>query len=270
MSDAASAIRADYTRPRAPGRSRALLAVMLAGVFAAAALMPADGPIAQFMRRFQDGGDLRLGGDVRRTLMFLQQFGDAASSIFALLVIFLAAPTLRRRLPDAIGAWLAAGAAVQAAKMLIGRPRPGIIFGTPMEGWSSPTKLLFPWTAYPLPRPGPDGAVGYQFRHAWEFWGGISSDLWSMPSSHTSAAAALAVILTRLVPPLRPLMLAMVIIVAASRVLFGAHYPSDVVLGGAMGGVFAALAMDGAWGGRLWSRLRGDAGRGASQYTSGA
>jgi undecaprenyl-diphosphatase len=56
-----------------------------------------------------------------------------------------------------------------------------------------------------------------------------------MPSSHTSAAAALGIALAIMYPRLTWLMVGLVAIVAIARVTFGAHYPSDVVAGATVG-----------------------------------
>jgi undecaprenyl-diphosphatase len=62
-----------------------------------------------------------------------------------------------------------------------------------------------------------------------------------MPSSHTAAACALAVVIARLYPKLTPLMIVLACIVGTARVVLGAHYPSDVVIGGALGATIASL-----------------------------
>jgi hypothetical protein len=102
--------------------------VLLAGGTLAAALLLADQHIAEFAARLQDGGDLRIGGDVRRTLLFLQQFGDIASSVIVGVVIVLQDRAMRARVLDWIAGALATALACQTLKMIIGRPRPRVIF----------------------------------------------------------------------------------------------------------------------------------------------
>jgi lipid A 4'-phosphatase len=94
------------------------------------------------------------------------------------------------------------GILVDVLKVIVGRPRP---------------KLLF-------------AAGSYEFS-----WIGLSADHWSFPSGHAATAAALAAALWCLWP--QPLLFYIVgaALVAASRVVMGAHYLSDVVMGGVIG-----------------------------------
>lgn len=96
----------------------------------------------------------------------------------------------------------ASGIAVDVLKVIVGRPRP---------------KLLF-------------ARGDYEFS-----WIGLGADHWSFPSGHAATAAALAAALWCLWP--RPLLLYVIgaALVAASRVVMDAHYLSDVVMGGVIG-----------------------------------
>lgn len=224
-----------------PANPRRVLTILLLGLLLAAASLPLDPAIAQFCRRLQPGGDLRLGGDFRRTLELLQQFGDVATCTICAIVIWLLDPARRRHLLQALLALVGSVAVVQTIKILAGRPRPRVIFGNPKPGYDGVIQFTGPFRPYPLPRTGPGETTEYLLRHSWEVWGGISSDLWSFPSSHTSAAAGLAVVLARFYPPLRPLVWSLVVIVAIARVVFGAHFPSDVIAGGVLGYAMTAL-----------------------------
>ena len=95
--------------------------------------------------------------------------------------------------------------------------------------------MLGPWQTFTWTRGGEQLTA-----HAWEFWKG-PSDLWSMPSSHTSAACALACVLARLYPRLIPLMVLLAALVGTARVVLGAHYPSDVIVGATLGLCIAAM-----------------------------
>ena len=115
------------------------------------------------------------------------------------------------------------GILVDILKVIVGRPRP---------------KLLF-------------SAGSYEFS-----WIGLSADHWSFPSGHAATAAALAAALWCLWP--HPVLFYAVgaALVALSRVVMGAHYLSDVVMGGFIGvvvtrGLAVAFAR-----GRLPFRLR--------------
>ncbi|MGZ4430404.1 MAG: phosphatase PAP2 family protein [Gaiellales bacterium] len=64
----------------------------------------------------------------------------------------------------------------------------------------------------------------------------------SFPSSHAAMSTAAAIALTRARPGLVPLWVAMAAVMCASRVYVGAHHPSDVLAGiavGAMGGAIS-------------------------------
>ena len=185
-------------------------------VGASLVLMPFDGAISHAAIAFREN---TLGGDIRRELESLQQYGQGATTILVVWAIWLLDPHRRKRLLDWLVAVLIAAAVTMPMKMLIGRPRPK---------FDDPGFFLGPFGAYPL---GPDTGV----RHAWEFWTGISSDLWSMPSSHTVYAVVMSVFLATVYPRLRPLAITMAVLVAVSRVLFGAHYLSDVLVGAAVG-----------------------------------
>jgi lipid A 4'-phosphatase len=93
----------------------------------------------------------------------------------------------------------ASGLAVDLLKVVFGRTRP---------------KLLFA-----------DGTFDFG-------WLGLAADYWSFPSGHTAAVAALATALWCLWPRHVLFYIALACVVAASRVVTGAHYLSDVVAGG--------------------------------------
>lgn len=243
-------------KPLTPRRAGILFAV---GTLLTLALIPLDGPIARAAMTLQEGGRYALGGDVRRTLLFLQQYGDLASSTIIGIAALLLDPRARARILDWIIAGAATSVAVWCLKVAIGRPRPRVIFNPDaLDGFNSPWWFGASWRTYPLVRDADPTTPGFQVshvaHHSWELWGGISSDLWSMPSSHSSAAAALTAVLLRLYPPLWPLAGALLAIVLLSRVIFGAHFPADVVAGATVGLCVSLLAMDGRWGTRLFRR----------------
>ncbi|MEO0511758.1 MAG: phosphatase PAP2 family protein [Planctomycetota bacterium] len=176
---------------------------------------PLDGAIATAATSLRDN----LGGDIRREFETFQQFGGLTSCLLVAAVVWGAMPGERPRLRGLAASWIVVGLVVQMLKMLIGRPRPK--FG-------DPDTILGPLGAYPI---GPDEGIW----HAWEVWGPISSDLWSMPSSHTSAAVVLAVFLRSIEPRLTWLWATLCVIVGAGRVVLGAHFLSDVLVGALFG-----------------------------------
>jgi membrane-associated phospholipid phosphatase len=195
-------------------------------------LFPFDGPVLALVERYPPVKDVAV------ELRAWQQFGAVGSIIFVALLIRLLDPAKTRRLFDLAAIVIANALFCLVLKMAIGRPRPdsapfldaGIILG--------------PFGAYPL---GPEVGI----RYAWEFWAGITSRLWSIPSSHTASAAALAVFLNTLYPRLRPVTILLVCIVGIARIAFRDHWPTDVTTGLAAGIIAARAALRYRWGDRL-------------------
>src|SRR5260370_27915762 len=94
------------------------------------------------------------------------------------------------------------GITVDLLKVIVGRPRPKLFFS----------------------------AGNYEFS-----WIGLSADHWSFPSGHAATAAAFATALWCLWP--QPVLFYVIgaALVAISRVVMGAHYLSDVVMGAFIG-----------------------------------
>ena len=208
--------------------------ILLAGTAAFFALHPFDAAAARTL----DG--LKLSGDFRREWQALQQFGQGVSSSIIALVIFLLdrAPARRARLLDFGLALALVGLTVTAMKLLIGRPRPK--FGDPHT-------FLFPWGTYPVQ----GGAGGTTINaHAWDLSIPSHAQLWSMPSSHTAFAVVTALFIAVMYPRLRWLACTLALTVAAGRLVFDAHWLTDVTTG-------AAVALAVAWpilSGRVLSR----------------
>ena len=96
------------------------------------------------------------------------------------------------------------GLVVTVVKRLIGRVRPSVV--------------------------GPFAYVPFSWR----------PDYASMPSGHATTAFAVAVALGAVWPRARPLLWLYAVVIALSRVIIAAHYPSDVIAGACVGG-FGAL-----------------------------
>ena len=176
-----------------------------------------------------------MGGDAKRELEALQQYGQAVSSILVALVIYLQDPPRRRELLNWAAALLATFLVVFAIKTMLGRPRPE---------FDDPWRFLGPFGQYPI-------GTGKGIHHAWETWAAGSYPLSSMPSSHTAYAFVMAVFLSSLYPRLRTLVFALAAFVGFARILVHAHYPSDVIPGAAIGLAVARTAISRAWGTRL-------------------
>ncbi len=204
-----------------PGRVRwgwAGALLLLTGV-----LLPADGWVMDRLRGREPGGD------VKRELLMLQQYGQFAATVVISLAIFLHDRGNRRWLIDW---WLALGAtflACQLLKMFFGRARPDLAL---------PWSFTFPWQVF-------DDLEGNRRMGvaAWDITGNGVAGLWSMPSSHTAAAVVMTLFLCRLYPRLAPLLVALTLLVALSRVVFVDHYPSDTAAGAALALVVAGAVL---------------------------
>ncbi len=170
----------------------------------------------------------RLPGDVRRELNAWQQFGQGTSIAVIVLIIWLLDPKNRPRLFD-LGVILGVvGLLATAGKLLIGRPRPK---------YNDAERFIGPLGMYPVDQKSGPPILA----HAWDLSKSISSDLWSMPSSHTAFAAGVAAFLATLYPKIKWLMIALACIVACGRLLFDAHYLTDVIVGGIIGWCAATI-----------------------------
>ncbi|MBY0311282.1 MAG: phosphatase PAP2 family protein [Phycisphaerales bacterium] len=196
---------------------------LLVGVLGFVIIYPFDGPLSHAAAHLEQA----LGGDLRRELHAWQQFGQGFFVIVIALTIWLLDPIRRRRLLDLLLLTIVCQLASSLGKLFIGRPRP-------RPQYEDPHTFLFPWGTYPITVKGSETRV-----HAWDIAAGANSDLWSMPSSHTLFAFAAAAFLGVLYPPLRWLTLALAALVGFGRVLFDAHWPTDVVVGAVLGWLIA-------------------------------
>lgn len=76
----------------------------------------------------------------------------------------------------------------------------------------------------------------------WEFAPSMESGLDSFPSGHTSATFAVATVFVKRFPILAPLWLGLASFVGLSRVLRGAHFPTDIFGGAVMGVLCGSIA----------------------------
>lgn len=205
-------------------------------------LFPLDGPLSRFLR------SLPLAGDIKRELTAWQQYGALTSILVTAAIVALLDTARWRRIFDLAAASILTVLACNLLKNLVGRPRPLL---------NDPHTFLWPWGMYPVPVADPAFRTGTRtvLSHA---WGGattssgtaprVTYELWSMPSSHTAAAVVLSVFLVAMYPRLRSLAIGLALLVGLTRVITAAHWPTDVLLGAAVGYTIAAFAIPRYWG----------------------
>lgn len=202
-----------------PGTATTVKWLSFIGLGLAVCLVAAyDQPLMRALS--QAPGPARIAADVGYVL----GLGYVLIPLFLILILagrFFPSSQLQRAGLEATVAFLAAGLLTQILKHLIGRPRPRLL----------------------------DQAVQH-------FGPTLASGLDSFPSGHAASAVAVALVLSVRFPRLTPLLMLGAAFISASRLFSGSHYPVDV-LAGIFLGVFAGLAMDRWWGGRLPVGRRG-------------
>ncbi len=158
----------------------------------------------------------RVPGDLRRLLDFSEVFAHGAGVAMILLTAWTLDPANRRRLLRVAACAYGSGLMVDVLKPLIGRTRPSEF---------DIASLKSVWDTFAEPSPLLRGDWLAMFDHAHQ----------SLPSGHTATAAGLAIGLSFMYP--RGALLFGVFAVAAGlqRVAAGAHFPSDVAAGAAVG-----------------------------------
>lgn len=178
-----------------------------------------DRTILHFVRQANIDG---FSGDFRRTLESFKEFGQIVAIVVACLLIFILDKPRRAMLPRLVICILLPLAVVWSAKLVVHRLRPlaaaefdtflslGFYFGEdpklPVLEISDPAKdkIL------------KDRPVSH-------------AEKASFPSAHTAAAFAFALGLAALYPPARWVFYALAIGCGAHRILFDAHWFSDVI-----------------------------------------
>ena len=163
---------------------------------------------------------LELPGDLEKDMDAFQQFGQFGSLLLIVaLICLLEPPAVRRTLLDLTVAMLLAVGCAVIFKTLIGRARPYVDVTAIVE-WNQQA---------------------------------------SMPSSHATAAAVLAVYLSWIRPRLALLAMILATLVAIWRVRVQAHFASDVAAGLLLGAIISGPVIHGHWGVRAldwyWKRM---------------
>ena len=191
---------------------------ILAGIFALAGLLAlwADMPVARYCDYLRVEG--RWPGDLERLFNMSEVFGHGFGVLFILLTVFVLDPKHRRTIPRLAAAAYGSGLAANCIKMLIARWRPH----------SFDLSVASVWDTF-------GGFMAF---------GAGGSRIQSFPSAHTATAVGLAIALAWLYPRGRWLFAFFALLVACQRMQSGAHFPSDVLFGAAVGCLVATFCIE--------------------------
>jgi undecaprenyl-diphosphatase len=135
------------------------------------------------------------------------------------------------RLGDGYG-WAIVGVAMVAIQ---GRPALGLI--VQMTATALVGVLLYKLLKNRLVRERP------YINHGDILCGEAPLDRYSFPSGHTLHAVSFAIMFTYFEPMLLPVVIPFALLIAASRVILGLHYPSDVLVGAVIGATLAGTSL---------------------------
>lgn len=152
--------------------------------------------------------------DYRTCFDTLETFGHGLGVILILLALHQLDRRRRWAIPRVLGCVLASGGAANLIKLLVIRFRPRNL-------------------------PSPD-SVWETFHHWLPMFSGGSGQQ-SFPSAHTATAVGLAAALIWLYPQGRFLFTLLAVLVGCQRIVSGAHYLSDVLVGAAIGCLISML-----------------------------
>ncbi len=202
--------------PWTSARVMALVGLLIASFL----VMPFDIEISRYL------GMEHLPGDAVRALRLCEFFAHGFGITLMLLAVFALDPRRRFSLIPIVIAQLLSSLIVHAVKVTVIRWRPTDFFDL-----SEPaTNSFVSWL----------GRINLASNETWN----LTSATQSYPSGHSAAVVALALSLTWLYPHGRVLFLTMAILGCLQRIVFHAHWPSDVLFGATIGLVVAMLVLN--------------------------
>lgn len=171
--------------------------------------------------RWLGPGSPILGGEVRKMIELSESFAHGTGVILISFALFALDPVRRWIFGLPMGIALLSGSLCNVFKGTIiarTRPRAFDLELSIRESFGSPLPIFLD--------------SGYEI---------TASDFQSFPSGHAATAAGFCVALTFFYPRARWFFLVMLGLACLQRIVVGAHYPSDVLVGTAVGFSFAAI-----------------------------
>jgi membrane-associated phospholipid phosphatase len=148
----------------------------------------------------------------------MEPFGHANGVVAILISIGVAAPHLWRRLVRVAACAVSAGLAADLIKLFVSRTRP-VDLRSAIDGMASLSDVLPHWNREML----------------------FHCSRQSFPSGHTAVAFALAFGLSQLFPKGRAVFFILASMVGLQRIIAGRHFPTDVLVGAAVGLSFGVV-----------------------------
>ena len=159
-----------------------------------------------------------LAGDVRRIIQLSEMFGHGFGLAVVGYLIWSLAPEKRRLFPRLLACTLLPGLAVNLIKSIIARRRPGFYYPEFTDNIGETWRGVVP-----------DGFPNHEYMTQ------------SFPSAHAATAFGLAIALSWLFPRAKGAFFVFAFLAAIQRVVYGAHWASDVLVGSAIGIFVASL-----------------------------
>ncbi len=194
-------------------------------------LYPWDMQLTSLLREIAE-----LPGDFRRVLALCELVAHGTGVAIILMVIWCLAPHHRLHLPRVAACGFVAGLVATGIKLMHARLRPMACppeleqISRTWQGW---------WPAFNENLP---GSYDYAYQ--------------SFPSAHTATAVGFAIGMTWLFPRGKFVFISLAVLSGLQRVVFFAHWPSDVIFGAVVGVFFGAcFVLPGTVGNYLFNRL---------------
>lgn len=154
-------------------------------------------------------------GDTRRMIAMAEYFAHGTGVVVIIVLIWMLDPQKGRFLPRIAACAFVGGLAANILKLCVLRRRP-------LMTDTSISDIGVTWATHPHGIP--VGADGY-WNYAWQ----------SFPSAHAATAVGFAIGLSWLYPRGKYLFWSLAALAALQRVVFLAHWPSDVLVGVSLG-----------------------------------